>query len=271
MAQAGSEFPNCVASRLACALTPERLDQRMNFEIISDMRVFQVAANPPIYEYAPSPKRAIEQAVEHYGTHIMGDIMNFGAPVALTNEQLSDIFCYNYAAQTPPPLFLIDSPSDNSDAQVRQVLQSRAVIHKETVKFSGCEKLPKPDFHRGGHTERQWEGKFFRCGMRCYYCLKPLTLVAEEIGEQATKDHLTPVSRGGSNLISNIVPACIDCNQRKGAMTEPEFRKTFSEAFKLLTGVGPAEMTMLMAQDEPSLLRLRFEGEISGSSAWRTK
>jgi hypothetical protein len=76
---------------------------------------------------------------------------------------------------------------------------------------------------RDSHTQRQWEGKFFRCSAECWYCRVPLTLAGNDPA-RATKDHLTPLSRGGSDAISNIVPACIDCNRLKGDMTEEEFR-----------------------------------------------
>jgi 5-methylcytosine-specific restriction endonuclease McrA len=37
-------------------------------------------------------------------------------------------------------------------------------------------------------------------------------------------DHRTPLFRGGSNFIDNILPACRSCNGRKHTMTEEEFR-----------------------------------------------
>lgn len=116
-----------------------------------------------------------------------------------------------------------------------------------------------------GHTQRQWEGKFFRCGMRCFYCYKPLTLA------EATKDHLTPQAREGSDFIDNIVPACLPCNQRKGAMTEPEFRTAFSEAFKTLTGVVSSScQTSLCTIDGPTWEKVRDEVfSRSASWAWR--
>jgi hypothetical protein len=124
-------------------------------------------------------------------------------------------------------------------------------------------KTKKRVIHMAGHTERQWQGKFFRCGMRCFYCLKPLTL------QEATKEHLTPQARGGADTIDNIVPACKACNEKKGDMTEPEFRTTFSKAFEILTRVGAAEREMsLSMRDEPSLDHLRSEAE-SISWAWR--
>jgi hypothetical protein len=128
-----------------------------------------------------------------------------------------------------------------------------------------------------GHSERQWEGKFFRCGMRCYYCCVPLTLVPGGTGKIATKDHLLPVSRGGSDLIDNIVPCCLECNDRKGTMSEHEFRTTFTEAFKLLTGVHAVswkralgETTNFSMIDQPFWYALRDEAHPKkGSWAWR--
>ncbi|HEX9494573.1 MAG TPA: HNH endonuclease signature motif containing protein [Candidatus Limnocylindria bacterium] len=50
---------------------------------------------------------------------------------------------------------------------------------------------------------------------RCAYCgaAGPLQV-----------DHRTPLARGGTNEIANILPACGACNQRKHTMTEAEFR-----------------------------------------------
>ena len=121
-----------------------------------------------------------------------------------------------------------------------------------------------------GHTERQWEGKFFRCGMRCYWCLKPLCLIPQGEIEIATKDHLTPTCRGGSDSIDNIVPACFECNRRKGPMTEQEYRKAFHTAWKILKGVPSAgDKLSLSERDEPLLAEIRKENE-SVSWAWRT-
>ena len=37
-------------------------------------------------------------------------------------------------------------------------------------------------------------------------------------------DHRTPLSRGGTNSIDNVLPACGRCNREKGQLTEAEFR-----------------------------------------------
>lgn len=60
----------------------------------------------------------------------------------------------------------------------------------------------------GSHTLEEWLAKVAAFGERCAYCgeAKPLS-----------RDHVAPLSRGGSNAIENIVPACGPCNSRKGA------------------------------------------------------
>ncbi len=51
---------------------------------------------------------------------------------------------------------------------------------------------------------------------RCFYCGIKLFPANRSL------DHKTPVSRGGSNTIDNVVPACRPCNNRKLRMTTEE-------------------------------------------------
>lgn len=69
----------------------------------------------------------------------------------------------------------------------------------------------------GSHTHEQWVKRLREFGYRCYWCTKQLDEWS------ATKEHLTPVSRGGRNDIANIVPACRPCNEKKGAKTAEEY------------------------------------------------
>jgi 5-methylcytosine-specific restriction endonuclease McrA len=54
---------------------------------------------------------------------------------------------------------------------------------------------------------------FARWGGRCCYCDAP----AEHL------DHVTPLSRGGRDVLANVVPACADCNLSKAALTLAEW------------------------------------------------
>jgi hypothetical protein len=52
-------------------------------------------------------------------------------------------------------------------------------------------------------------------GHACAYC------AASDVGLEV--EHVIPWSRGGSNDITNLVPACKPCNRRKGTRTAAEF------------------------------------------------
>ena len=60
-----------------------------------------------------------------------------------------------------------------------------------------------------------------RDGWRCHYC--GAELMSDRTREWRI-DHRVPVSRGGSDDPGNLVLACELDNQRKGDLTEPEYR-----------------------------------------------
>ena len=67
----------------------------------------------------------------------------------------------------------------------------------------------------GSFTPDEWIDLMDSHGGRCAYChgdgpLEP--------------DHRVALSRGGSNRIGNILPACHRCNARKHRMSEAQFR-----------------------------------------------
>jgi len=67
----------------------------------------------------------------------------------------------------------------------------------------------------GTHTLTEWLDKIALLGGCCIYCGRDdLTL---------TEDHKVPLSRGGSDDITNIVPACRPCNSRKHTRTAHEY------------------------------------------------
>ena len=54
---------------------------------------------------------------------------------------------------------------------------------------------------------------FARDGYRCQYCGRPGTEL--KLRESLTRDHVVPMSRGGTNEWTNVVTACSPCNTRK--------------------------------------------------------
>ena len=67
----------------------------------------------------------------------------------------------------------------------------------------------------GSYSTTEWLTLVVEWRGGCAYCGVVATLHA---------DHRVPLSRGGSNTIENIVPACRACNLRKYTQTEAEFR-----------------------------------------------
>jgi 5-methylcytosine-specific restriction endonuclease McrA len=55
---------------------------------------------------------------------------------------------------------------------------------------------------------------FARDQYRCQFCGRHQSVLREREG--LTRDHLVPLSRGGTNAWTNVVTACSTCNARKG-------------------------------------------------------
>lgn len=60
----------------------------------------------------------------------------------------------------------------------------------------------------------EWQWILEKHHFKCAYC--------GQEGEGLTPDHVVPLSRGGANSLSNIVPACGPCNLKKGPRTPDE-------------------------------------------------
>ena len=65
------------------------------------------------------------------------------------------------------------------------------------------------------------EKVFAKAGGRCSYCGNKIGIETFHI------DHLVPKWRGGSNCISNLLPACADCNTSKGHKPLEAWRRNF--------------------------------------------
>lgn len=75
-------------------------------------------------------------------------------------------------------------------------------------------KTPRP---KSADWKRIREEVFKRDNFTCRYCSSK--------GKGLHCDHKTPISRGGSNDMSNLVTACDYCNRAKSKKTVAEFLK----------------------------------------------
>lgn len=66
-----------------------------------------------------------------------------------------------------------------------------------------------------GITLQQWNELLEIYNHRCVYC-GIHEIVLNVLGQKLTIDHVIPLSRGGEHSIENIVPACGECNSKKG-------------------------------------------------------
>ncbi len=74
---------------------------------------------------------------------------------------------------------------------------------------------PKKRCHFAAPTKRN---VLIRDKFMCAYCSKKLSI------SSVTKDHVLPVSRGGSDTLNNVVASCTECNARKADRTPEEAR-----------------------------------------------
>lgn len=74
------------------------------------------------------------------------------------------------------------------------------------------------------HTDEEWRALLAITGFKCLKC----GAAGEDV--EITKDHIVPVSRGGSDGIGNIQPLCQRCNSSRSGEIE-DYR---SDAFKTL-------------------------------------
>jgi hypothetical protein len=88
--------------------------------------------------------------------------------------------------------------------------------HPAAAKAIRARNVAKRHAAPGSHTAAEVRAQYEIQGGRCFYCLASLAAGYHE-------EHMTPLTRGGSNGIENIVCACAHCNFSKWSKTAAEF------------------------------------------------
>lgn len=135
-----------------------------------------------------------------------GEILTNQGITILTNEEINDIEYYLKKTRKFINTKGIDVESINNE-------RIDAAMHPDVVKSE----THKKTYRRPKISHAKRLRIFNKCHGLCHYCHKKLTL------DDCHIDHMTPISRGGSNDDDNLTLACPECNESKGTLTENEY------------------------------------------------
>ena len=99
-------------------------------------------------------------------------------------------------------------------------------LAQELVKFD-MQKMQNPEISGTEYQQGELAGYELKeyllekFGRKCVYCGRS--------GVPLNIEHIVPKARGGSNRVSNLAIACVECNQKKGSKPIEEFLKGKSE------------------------------------------
>lgn len=103
------------------------------------------------------------------------------------------------------------NPLAEYDASARS--ENTSIRIPAVVVLKNYARTPKKNHYFNAPTKRNI---LIRDNFACQYCGKRLSL------NTVTKDHIIPTSRGGQDVISNVVASCVTCNGRKDNKTPEE-------------------------------------------------
>lgn len=76
----------------------------------------------------------------------------------------------------------------------------------------------------GSHTKDEWLNLVSLCNNRCLRC------GIHGSYKELERDHIVPITKGGSNYISNIQPLCGRCNKSKSNRSSTDYRPSLVQA-----------------------------------------
>lgn len=96
--------------------------------------------------------------------------------------------------------------ADPAPERARTREKASRLMTPEKIRSANSRRKAKSAGAVGTHSLKEWNRLVARYRGRCAYCAG---------SDGWTRDHVIPVSRGGSDFIGNILPACLSCNASK--------------------------------------------------------
>ena len=87
--------------------------------------------------------------------------------------------------------------------------------HPDRIAHLKARRYAREKGAKGSHTLKEWKELKKEYNYRCAYCGKKKNL---------TKDHMIPLSKGGSDYIRNIQPLCRSCNSKKWSFNPDKYK-----------------------------------------------
>ncbi len=105
-----------------------------------------------------------------------------------------------------------------NQSAIQEYSRKKYLNNKEYYKNARNLRRARLMLAEGSHTQREFISLLSLYGYLCYWCGKDL------LPNDTHADHYIPLSKGGSDYISNIVPSCAKCNLSKQAKMPAEFK-----------------------------------------------
>lgn len=121
--------------------------------------------------------------------------------------------CYSEFRKTSLPF-----TEQHSYKGVRKEGESKQIYHKnyvarhpDIISHLKSRRYAIEKSSKGNHSLFEWNALKSAYDNKCAYC---------KSGEKMTKDHILPLSKGGTDFIENIQPLCKSCNSKKHNKTD---------------------------------------------------
>jgi 5-methylcytosine-specific restriction endonuclease McrA len=122
-----------------------------------------------------------------------------------------DMACFKKFVSKLPPQKQNAYKGVRKDGESKQIYyKNYCKRHPEKISHLKARRYARQRNAKGSHSFEEWQRLKRKFRNKCAICRKK---------KELTKDHIKPLSLGGTDYISNIQPLCRSCNSRKWKKT----------------------------------------------------